>query len=99
MIPVLPPVHQTVLALLCEVKLKVRFSGAVGALPTPAVRPQRPLAPHHPSEPLLCGLGELKPHLTNRTIHFQAAQVPEQALQKARQHPGVRPSCPIPNGS
>lgn len=43
MTPGLPPAHQTVLVLLRQVK--VRLSRAVGALPAPAVRPQRPRPP------------------------------------------------------
>lgn len=66
--PGLPPAHPSVL-LLCQMKLKVGFSRAVRALMTLA---GHPLCPHHLSYPLLCGLEELKPHLTKLRICFQA---------------------------
>lgn len=66
--PGLPPAHPSVL-LLCQMKLKVGFSRAVRALMTLA---WHPLCPHHLSYPLLCGLEEIKPHLTKLRICFQA---------------------------
>lgn len=83
------------LVLLCQVKLEVRRSCGSSARSAPALRAQRPPAPHGPSEPLLCaGRGEAssgKPHNS-----FPGRSSPWTGSPGSQATSGVRPQLPHP---